>query len=137
MAVIVGPPDLAALLGTDFDEDDSRALAILGWAQALCESVVSPLPAGAEAVVLSVASRAYANPVNAQQQTAGPYNASYGSGASGGLYLSRQDLRTLLRLAGIGGAFTFDVTPAGAGENLSWWNVDLGVPPGGDFDEIP
>lgn len=127
---IADPSDLAILLGSDVDVD--RAALLIELAQQLCESIVSPLPASAEAVVLAVALRAYANPGNAQAQTAGPYSASYGAGASGGLYLSAQDRATLKRLAGRGGAFTIDPTPTDAGTGLQPWDTNVtwlnGVP---------
>lgn len=117
---IVIADDLGTYLGATVDS--ARATQLIGWAQALCESVVSPLPAGAEPVVLDVAARAYVNPSNASQQTAGPFSASY-AGSIGGLWLTRQNKATLRRLAGGGGAFTIDTTPAGAGQNLSPWDV--------------
>ncbi len=118
---VVDPADLAAVLGVG-SLDDDRAAALIELAQSLCESIVSPLPDAARAVVLSVAARAYQNPVNAQSQTAGPYNVSYGPAASGGLYLSRQDRATLRRLSGRGTAFTIDPTPVDAGVGVPWWD---------------
>lgn len=117
---LVSADDLGTYLGTTVDTD--RATAILARAQALCESVVSPLPAGADAVVLDVAARAYSNPTNVTQQSVGPYSAGYGT-AGGGLWLTRANKATLRRLAGSGGAFTIDTTPAGAGQNLPWWDT--------------
>lgn len=114
------PAELFALLGATGDSD--RAALLIQLAVDLCSTVISPLPAAARSVVLSVAARAYANPQNAQSQTVGPFSASYGHGASGGLYLSRQDRATLQRIAGRGGAFTFDTIPATAGANLAPWD---------------
>ncbi|MFC4518049.1 hypothetical protein [Streptomyces ehimensis] len=50
---VVTPQDLADPLGQDVQED--RARMIIVQAEALCRAVVSPLPEGAGAVVLSVA----------------------------------------------------------------------------------
>lgn len=128
---IVSTDDLAIYLGqASIDED--RASLILASAQAMCESIVKPLPDGASAVVLDVAARAWTNPTNAQSQSAGPYNTSFGP-VSGGLWLTRQNRATLRNLAGRSGAFTIDTTPADAGQNLPWW--DAGQPSGfGDWD---
>lgn len=128
---IVDPTDLGIYLGIT-DIDQVRATLILQQAQALCESVVTPLPAGATAVMLDVAARAWANPLNAQQQGAGPFTVGYGA-VSGGLWLTQQNKATLRRLAGGGGAFTFDTMPATAGQGLPWWDINVGPFPG-DWD---
>lgn len=121
---LVLPSDLATYLSiANIDED--RATLILGLAQGLCESVVSPLPDGAEAVILDVATRAWSNPANTTSDATGPLSTSYGT-VSGGLWLTRQNEATLRRLAGGGGAFTIDVMPANAGQNLPWWDAGLG-----------
>lgn len=103
--------DLQSFLGLD-SIDDARATLILGLAQDLCESIVAPLPDTARAVVLAVAARAYTNPGNVQQETTGPFSASYGA-AAGGMYLTRPDKATLRRLAGSGGAYSIETLPAG------------------------
>jgi hypothetical protein len=127
---IVDPTDLAALLGQPVDEDRASALIVL--AQELCSTVVDPVPANARSVVLGVALRAYVNPQNVQSQQAAVYGVNYGPAASGGLYLTRQDRATLKRVAGRGGAFTFDPTPDDAGQGLSPWDTNTtwlsGVP---------
>jgi hypothetical protein len=105
----VQPEDLGIYLG-ELDIDLERAQKLLDLATSLCLSVVSPLPDGAEAVVLDVATRAL-NPRNAQSDTAGPYSMSFGA-AAGGLWLTRQNKSTLRRLAGTGGAFTVEVGPS-------------------------
>jgi hypothetical protein len=51
---------------------------------------VTPLPGGADAVVLDVAARAYSNPSNVQTQATGPYSATFGA-LGGGLWLTRQN----------------------------------------------
>lgn len=114
---LVDPSDLGTYLGTTVDE--ARGVLILRMAQRLCETVVSPLPAGAESVVLDVAARAWTNPSNAQSQSMGPYSASF----SGGLWLTRQNKAALRQLAGGGGAFTIDTMPATAGQGLPWWDA--------------
>ena len=114
------PDDLGTYLGQTVDT--VRAQQFIDWATALCQSVVNPLPAGADAVVLDVAARGYTNPTNAQQETVGPYTVGHGK-VGGGLYLTRGNKRTLRRLAGGGGAFTIDTTPATAGQNLPPWDV--------------
>lgn len=127
---VVDTDTFASYLGlTSIDED--RAELILAKAQTLCEAVVTPLPDGASAVILDVATRAWTNPTNAQSQSMPVGSVSYGA-VSGGLWLTRQNRQTLRTLAGGGGAFTIDVTPDGAAENLPWWDVDSGVP--GDWD---
>jgi hypothetical protein len=127
---IVDPSDLEALLGSAVDVN--RASTLIELAQQLAESIVSPLPLSARAVVLSVAARAYSNPQNVQAQTVGPYTAQYGSAASGGLYLSRQDRASLKRLAGRGGAFSIDPLADDAGAGLAPWDQNVtwltGVP---------
>lgn len=130
---ICDPSDLCAYLGSQVDA--ARATLLLSLAQGLCEAIVSPLPAGAAAVVLDVAGRAYINPGNVQQQAVGPFPVSYGA-VSGGLWLTNGNKQTLRLLAGTGGAFTIDTMPATAGQNLNWW--DLGVDgPFDDWDTVP
>lgn len=133
--------DLATFLGADVSVD--RGALLISLAEKLCRGVVSALPDGAEAVVLDVVSRAYSNPQNLQQATTGPYSASYGA-VSGGLWLTRQNKATLRSLAGGGGAFTIDPTPADAGPGNYWQQLPESVtdiissPPFyGDFDEGP
>lgn len=127
---IVDPSDLGTYLGVD-TIDQGRASLILANAQTLCESVVTPLPAGAAAVVLDVAVRAWSNPANTTSEGTGPFSVNWGA-ISGGLWLTRQNKATLRRLAGVGGAFTFDPTPADAATGLPLWDQNVtwlnGVP---------
>jgi hypothetical protein len=111
--------DFATFLALD-SVDTARAEYLIELATALCESVVSPLPAGSDAVVLDVVARVYVNPTSVTQDTVGPSAVGYSPG-SGGLHLTRSNLRTLRRLAGYGGAFTIDVMPTTAGESLPEW----------------
>ena len=133
----VTPANLATYLldptiSTDANKS-ARAQYIIDQATTLCSAVVDPLPDGADAVVLDVVTRAWSNPSNAQSQSMPVGSVSYGA-VSGGLWLTRQNRQTLRTLAGGGGAYTIDVTPAGAATNLPWWDVDSGVPVGGDWD---
>jgi hypothetical protein len=99
--------------------DTGRATYIIGLAVQLCESIVTPLPDGSDAVVLDVAARAFGNPQNVME-----ISAQYGV-VAGGLWLTRKNKGTLRRLAGGGGAFTVDTIPATAGQSLPPW--DTGV----------
>jgi hypothetical protein len=126
--VTVSSADLGTYLGAAVDDD--RATLLLSLATQLCESVVTPLPGGADAVVLDVAARAYSNPSNVQTQATGPYSATFGA-LGGGLWLTRQNKSTLRRLAGSGGAFTIETLPADAGTGLPWWDVTTAL---GDWD---
>ena len=128
--------DLGTYLGATVDT--ARGQLLIDMATQLCESVVNPLPNGAQAVILDVAARAYSNPANATQQAAGPFSASYGP-VGGGMWLTRQNKSALRRLAGSGGAFTIDTMPATAGTSLPWWDTNtVGVEGyGADWDAIP
>lgn len=108
----VFPSDLATLLG-DTSINTTRAQAMIDDAVALCQSVVNPLPAGADVVVKRVAARGYLQTSARQYQLASadaPYGAS--PGPVGGVTLLRVDKADLRRLAGGGGAFTIDLLPA-------------------------
>jgi hypothetical protein len=93
--------------------DGARADLLIQQAVALCETVVKPLPDQATAVVLSAAGRAYVNPQQVSYETIGPMSVQRPQG-SGGLYLTKADKTALKALAGRGGAFTVDPTPATA-----------------------
>ncbi|GAA4799555.1 hypothetical protein [Streptomyces ziwulingensis] len=109
---------LGLYLGLDEIQGD-RADLLLESAVALCETVVKPLPEGAQAVVLSVAGRAYVNPQQVSYETIGPMSVQRPSG-SGGLYLTKADKSALKSLAGRGGAFTVDPTPPSADPSPTW-----------------
>ncbi|MFF9624280.1 hypothetical protein [Streptomyces griseosporeus] len=109
-------PPTAAQLGLFLalsEIDGDRADLLIEQAVVLCETVVKPLPDGASAVVLSVAGRAYVNPQQVSYETIGPMSVQRPQG-SGGLYLTKSDKSALKSLAGRGGAFTVDPTPAAA-----------------------
>ncbi|MDX3324758.1 hypothetical protein PV405_08765 [Streptomyces sp. ME02-6979-3A] len=123
--------DLGMYLGmTEIDGD--RADLLIRQAVALAGSVVKPLPDDASAVVLSVAGRAYVNPQQVSYETIGPMSVQRPSG-SGGLYLTKADKAALKSLAGRGGAFTVDPTPATADPSPTWPLDDLYFE-GGDFE---
>jgi hypothetical protein len=109
---------LGLILGLDEIQGD-RADLLITTATSLCQTVVKPLPEGAEAVVLSVAGRAYVNPQQVSYETIGPMSVQRPSG-SGGLYLTKADKSALKSLAGRGGAFTVDPTPAAADPSATW-----------------
>ncbi|MFE4818632.1 hypothetical protein ACFRFU_19795 [Streptomyces sp. NPDC056704] len=128
------PPTVEQLglyLGLDEILGD-RADLLLVTATALCKTVVSPLPEGAEAVVLSVAGRAYVNPQQVAYETIGPMSVQRPSG-SGGMYLTKADRTALKSLAGRGGAFTVDPTPASA-DPTPTWPIDEVYGPGTEFE---
>lgn len=138
---VVSISDLATYLNND-SLDDDRAAFILELAQELCETVVTPLPTGARSVILDVAERAYANPMASggsslglYTEGEGPFNDVSPGTVGGGLYLTQGNIALLRRLAGSGGAFTIDTTPANAGSGLPWW--DTGATGAGDWDQIP
>ncbi|HEU5026586.1 MAG TPA: hypothetical protein VFV01_16845 [Spirillospora sp.] len=132
----VTPTDLGTYLGVTIDPGDDRAMLLIDLATQLCESIVNPLPDGADAVVLDVVSRAFTNPTNAHQQTTGPFSASYGT-VAGGLWLTRANKATLRRLAGSGGAFTIDVAPVTA-PAVPWWEVNTwGFDDLADWNQTP
>lgn len=110
--------DLALYLGLD-EINGARADLLIQQAINLCQSVVTPLPDGASAVVLSAAGRAYVNPQQVSYETIGPMSVQRPQG-SGGLYLTKADKAALKSMAGRGGAFTVDLTPADADPWASW-----------------
>lgn len=118
---------LGLFLGLD-EIDGDRADLLINTAISLCQTIVKPLPEGAESVVLSVAGRAYVNPQQVSYETIGPMSVQRPSG-SGGLYLTKADKSALKSLAGRGGAFTVDPTPTTADPSPTWPIEDmLGFP---------
>src|SRR5690606_29816805 len=116
---------LGLYLGLDEIQGD-RADLLIATAIGLCQTVVKPLPEGAEAVVLSVAGRAYVNPQQVSYETIGPMSVQRPQG-SGGLYLTKSDKSALRALAGRGGAFTVDPTPESADPSPTWLIDDYSV----------
>ena len=92
--------DLALYLGLD-EINGARADLLIQQAINLCLSVVTPLPDGASAVVLSAAARAYVNPQQVSYETIGPMSVQRPQG-SGGLYLTKADKAALKSMAGRG-----------------------------------
>lgn len=129
------PPEaeeLGLYLGLD-EIDGARADLLIRQAVNLCLTVVKPLPDEATAVVLSVAGRAYVNPQQVSYETIGPMSVQRPSG-SGGLYLTKADKAALKSLAGRGGAFTVDPTPADATPWPSWPEDSIAVGPGTEYE---
>lgn len=116
MAVTVTSEDLRLYLGLD-TINEARADLMISQAITLAESVVKPLPDAASAVVLAIAGRAYANPQGVAYETVGPISVQR---PQAGLYMTKDERRTLKRLAGRGGAFTVDPTPADADPEATW-----------------
>ncbi|GGK61244.1 hypothetical protein Sme01_02890 [Sphaerisporangium melleum] len=108
--------DLALYLGVE-EIHAERADLLLSQATVLAESVVKPLPAAASAIVLAMAGRAYANPQGVSSETVGPYTVSR---PQAGLYMTKAETAALKRIAGRGGAFTIDPTPADASPAATW-----------------
>jgi hypothetical protein len=126
---VAQPSDLQTFLGVP-TIDTNRATMMIGLAQDLCETILNPLPANAQAVVLAVAARAFTNPQAVASEGAGPFHVAYQAGV-GGLFLTRADKANLRRLGGGGGAFSIHLLPPGVSA------VQLvtigGVPTGGTF----
>src|SRR5690606_24800966 len=72
---------LGLYLGLDEIQGD-RADLLIATAIGLCQTVVKPLPEGAEAVVLSVAGRAYVNPQQVSYETTGRMSVQRRRGSS-------------------------------------------------------
>lgn len=110
----ITPDDLATYLGSEVV--DARAQMLIDQTVILATAIVDPLPAGSDAVVLSSASRAYANPIGVISETTGPFTVTR---SSPGVYLTRGERRTLRSLAGQGGgAFTINPMSPDAGKGI-------------------
>lgn len=103
--------------GSEFNE--TRAILILNLAIARCSSIVTPVPDAAKGVVFDVAQRAYSNVTGVSSEGVGPFSRSL---PAAGVSLTAANRRELRQLAGRGGAFTIDPTPADAGANLNPWD---------------
>jgi hypothetical protein len=97
----------------------NRADLLITQAEALAQAIVTPLPDGAAAVVLASAGRAFTNPQGVTYETLGPMSVQRPQGL-GGLWLTKAEIAVLKRLAGRGGAFTVDPTPADASPWVTW-----------------
>jgi hypothetical protein len=101
------------------DLDETRAVLILNLAIDRCSTIVTPLPDAAKAIVFDVAQRAYSNVSGASSEGVGPFSRSL---PAIGVSLTSANRRELRQLAGRGGAFTIDPTPADALANLNPWD---------------
>jgi hypothetical protein len=115
MPLTVTASDLETFLGLDAIDTD-RADQLIGLAMDLVESIVSPAPDAAKAIVLTAAARAYANPEGLTQELVGPYQASR---PAAGIYLTKSERASLRRLAGVGGAFSFDLLGINGAEDAT------------------
>jgi hypothetical protein len=125
--VTVTPSDVQTFLGVA-SIDSTRAQLLIDKATLLCLDVVSPLTASCDAVILDMVVSAYANPTGTPGQAVGPYSMS---GSTGGLYLTKAQLKALRRAAGIGGAFSIGTLPTGTAEVQTV--TITGSPAGGTF----
>jgi hypothetical protein len=80
------------------------------------------VPDAAKGVVFDVAQRAYSNVTGVSSEGVGPFSRSL---PSAGVSLTAANRRELRQLAGRGGAFTIDPTPADAGANLPLWDRNI------------
>lgn len=127
----VSVDDFALYLSNPAIEPE-RAQFILDKAQILCETVVSPLPVGAEVVVLDVAERAFANPTQVGNSPLGLYSEGVGPFSTdrpgisgGGLYLTANNKAVLRNLAGqSAGAFTVNLLAGYCPPTLPIWDVN-------------
>lgn len=121
--------DLDTYLGLSGAIDTARASLLLDLAFDKCSAIVTPVPTTAKGLLLEVAGRAYTNPSSAHSLNLGSAGAAFGAPSSstgiGGLYLSKANKSELRRLAGRGGAYTFDPTPADAGQGLMPWEQNV------------
>lgn len=136
MSVSVAPSDLDTLLDLNGTIDTVRATLLISLANELCQSIVTPIPDNARAVVMSIAGRAYLNVAGVQAETIGPQTVSYGA-SFGGLYMTKVDIATLRRCAGSGGAFTINPTPPDAGSALYPWDENIWLLGGEDQSFMP
>lgn len=140
-SVTVTTDDLDSLLDLGGTIDLVRGQLLLDLAIEQCETIASPCPQTARLIIYNVAARAYLNPTGVTSETIGPATVNFGSTGIG-IYLRPAEVTTLRRLAGMGGAFTVDPTPANAGRELYPWDLnlwDLGGDPleAGTLDDGP
>lgn len=111
---IVTTTDLGTYL-SDSTINVPRAALFIEQAQILCQSVVNPLPDGAEIVVMRMAGRAYETVTQSRYAQAAAAGMPFGANpaATGEVRLFPSDEADLRRLAGGGGAFSIDLLPSG------------------------
>lgn len=124
---LITPSDLAVYL-RDSSIDVDRAAMMITDAQALCDSVVSPLPAAAAGIVRKVAGRGYVTATTSKAAAGSPMGAP---GGMGGVWLSRADKADLRRLSGGSSAFSIDTLPTGVA-SVQTVSV-VGAPTAGSF----
>jgi hypothetical protein len=126
---LIDPSDLGVLLYDSDSIDEPRAKLMIRYAQDLCESVVSPLPASCAVVVARVASRGYTTTTSTRGAHMSMAGSAFGMppGADGGVFLTRQDKSDLRRLAGNSNAFTINLLPSTYQTIQPPWDVDAGL----------
>jgi hypothetical protein len=122
---IVSADDLALFLSDD-QLNAPRADLMIKLAQQLCESVVTPLPDGAEVVVTRMAARGYVSATSTRGAQLVAAGSPFGlvPGGVGGVFLTRQDKGDLRRMAGGGGAFTINPLAADYSVVLPPWDTN-------------
>lgn len=130
---VVDPTALGIYLN-DPNIDPVRAAALIADAQTLCESVVNPLPIGADVIVKRVAGRAYVTITSPRQaQLAAAGSPIGGGGGMGGVFLTQYDERDLRRMTTGSGTFIINLLSAGYAPPPSWaWDS-----PSGAWDSQP
>lgn len=125
---LIDSSDLAVYLYDD-DIDETRANFLIRQAQDLCESILDPLPAKAAVVVTRVAGRAYVTTTSTRATHMSMAGSAFGMppGTDGGVFLTRQDVRDLRRIAGVGNAFTINMLPADYAVGLPPWDLSVGL----------
>lgn len=143
----VGSPtadDVALYLDID-NVNTGRAELFISQAMALAASYIDPVPPAGMAIVLGAVARAYTNAQGVTAETIGPYSVTR---PTGGVYFTKAETANLKRLAGKGGAYTIDPTPADIGEWFDYGPLDVdewGIPVDdpslwvdyGRFGEVP
>lgn len=103
-------PDDLGLYMNDTDIYQDRAQYLIWQAEKLCLSVVNPLPAAADVIVVRVAARAYVTITSQRAVQAGQKDNPYAPPPSaGGVYLTKADKADLRRLQGGGGGFSINM----------------------------
>lgn len=125
MTCTVSTSQLDTLLDLEGKINANRAQLLIDLALELCSVVVAPVPDKARVVVLSIAARGYMNAGGVTAETIGPTSVQFGSAGMGGLYMTKREAAALKTLAGRGGAFSIDPTPADAGQRLYPWDLNI------------
>lgn len=117
---LAGLDDLSERLGVTFGPeapDSIRAQRALDDASALIRAEAGtdwndePVPPVIVAIAMAVAIRAFKNPDGASQASVGDVSLSFGSQAAGNaIYLTRQEVKAIRRLAGRNGVDTIQLT---------------------------